>query len=175
MFSRKLPCWCLSNVPPMGRLKKTVQVSNAVLLAVCNREKVSVVNHTDAFTARSGAPRKHLYRDQLHPVTVARAGWCSTSSLLQVPSVARFITTCQALALNKDKTRHSPSNDRKESSNTMQPDLRCWDQCHPVLSLMHNITGLLTGTPASTREQQHHSSVKRTFSVLPFMSNVTPL
>ena len=56
-----------SIVPPMGRLRKTVQVSNAALLAVCNREKVSVVNHTDAFTARSGAPRKHLYRDQLHP------------------------------------------------------------------------------------------------------------
>ena len=55
-----------SIVPPMGRLRKTVQVSNAALLAVCNRE-VSVVNHTDAFTARSGAPRKHLYRDQLHP------------------------------------------------------------------------------------------------------------
>ena len=76
------------------------------------------------------------------PVTVARAGWCSTSSLLQMPSVARLTTTCQALALNKDKTRHSPSSDRKESSNTMQPDLRCWYQHHPVLSLMHNITGL---------------------------------
>ena len=56
-----------SIVPPMGRLRKTVQVSNAALLAVCNREKVSFINHTDAFTARSGAPRKHLYRDQLHP------------------------------------------------------------------------------------------------------------
>ena len=28
---------------------------------------LSFINHTDAFTARSGAPRKHLYRDQLHP------------------------------------------------------------------------------------------------------------
>ena len=56
-----------SIVPPMGRPRKTVQVSNAALLAVCNREKVSVVNHTDAFTARSGEPRKHLYRDQFHP------------------------------------------------------------------------------------------------------------
>ena len=56
-----------SIVPPMGRLRKTEQVSNAALLAVCNREKVSVVNHTDAFTAWSGVPLKHLYRDQLHP------------------------------------------------------------------------------------------------------------
>ena len=56
-----------SIVPPMGRLRKTVQVSNAALLAVCNGEKVSVVSHTDPFIARSGAPRKHLYRDQLHP------------------------------------------------------------------------------------------------------------
>ena len=78
------------------------------------------------------------------PVTVARAGWCSTSSLLQVPAVARLNTTYQALALNTDKTRHSPSSDRKESSNTMQPDLHCWDLCRPVLSLMHNITGWLT-------------------------------
>ena len=109
------------------------------------------------------------------PVTVARAGWCSTSSLLQVPSVARFITTWQALTLNTDKTRHSPSSDRKESSNTKQPDLRCWDLRHPVLSHMRNISGLLTGTPVSGREQQHHSSVKRTFSVLHIMSGVTPL
>ena len=56
-----------SIVPPIWRLRKTVQVSNTALLAVCNREKVSVVNHTDAFIARSGEPRKHLYRNQLHP------------------------------------------------------------------------------------------------------------
>ena len=56
-----------SIVPAMGRLRKTVQVSSAALLAVCSREKVSVVDHTDAFTAQSGAPRKDLYRDQVHP------------------------------------------------------------------------------------------------------------
>ena len=54
-------------VPHMGWLRKTVQVSSAALLAVCNREKVSVVNHTNTFTAWSGVPWKHLYRDQLHP------------------------------------------------------------------------------------------------------------
>ena len=109
------------------------------------------------------------------PVTVARAGWCSTSSLLQVPAVARLNTTYQALALITDKTRHSPSSDRKESSNTMQPDLHCWDLCCPVLSLMHNITGWLTWTPVSGREQQHRSSVKRAFSVLPTVSDITLL
>ena len=56
-----------SIVPPMGRLKRTALVSNAALRAVCSREKVAVVDNTDAFTARSGAPRKHLYRDQVHP------------------------------------------------------------------------------------------------------------
>ena len=56
-----------SIVPPMGRLTKTAQVSNAALRAVCSREKGSVVDHTDAFTARSGAPRKDLYKDQVHP------------------------------------------------------------------------------------------------------------
>ena len=45
--------------PPMGQLRN-VQVSNAALLAMCNREKVPVVDNTDAFTARSGTPRKHL-------------------------------------------------------------------------------------------------------------------
>ena len=55
-----------SIVPPMGRLRKTVQVSNAALLAVCSRE-MSAVDHSDAFTARNGAPRKDLYRDHTHP------------------------------------------------------------------------------------------------------------
>ena len=133
-------------VPTMGRLRKTVQVSNAVLLAVSIREKVSVINHTDAFTARSGAVRHRstCTGTKCIPPTVARAGWCSASSLLQAPAVARLITTCQALNLNTDKTRHSPSSNRKESSNSMQPDLCCWDLLHPVLSLMHNIAGLLT-------------------------------
>ena len=66
------------------------------------------------------------------PVTVAQGGWCSTSSLLLAPTVARLITIRQALALNKDKTRHSPSSDREGSSNTTQPDLQCWDLRHPV-------------------------------------------
>ena len=39
------------------RQLKHVQVSSAALLSVCSMEKVSVVDHTDAFTARSGAPR----------------------------------------------------------------------------------------------------------------------
>ena len=56
-----------SIVPPMRRLRKTAQVSSTALGAVCSREKVSVVDHNDAFTARSGAPRKDLNRDQVHP------------------------------------------------------------------------------------------------------------
>ena len=56
-----------SIVPAMGRLRKSVQVSKAALPAVCSREKMAVVDHTDAFTAGSGASRKDLYRDQVHP------------------------------------------------------------------------------------------------------------
>ena len=56
-----------SIVLAMGQLRKTVQISSAALLAVCSREKVSVVDLTNTFTARSGAPRKDLYRDQVHP------------------------------------------------------------------------------------------------------------
>ena len=74
-----------SIVPPMGRLRKTVQVSNAALLAVCNREKVSVVNDTDAFTAQSGAPRKHVTNDiSFH----ARVGRFSPFSYLRSVAIA---------------------------------------------------------------------------------------
>ena len=54
-------------VPPTGRLRKTVQVSSAVLLAVCNMAKVPVVDNSDAFIARSGAPKGYPCRDQVHP------------------------------------------------------------------------------------------------------------
>ena len=172
MLSRKLPCWCLPSFLPwgdLGRLHRSptqrswqCATGRRWLSIIPTPSLPGAVRHGSTFTETN-----------FTPVTVARAGWCSTSNLLQVPSVARLITTCQPLTLT-DKTRHSPSSDRKESSNTMQPNLRCWDLRHPVLCLMHNITGLLTGTPASGREQ-HHSSVQRTFSVLPIMSDVTPL
>ena len=172
---RQLPCWCLPSFLPWGDLGRLYRSPTQCSwqCATGRRCRLSIiptpslpgaVRHGSTFTETN-----------FTPVTVARAGWCSTSSLLQVPSIPRLTTTCQALALNKEKTRHSPSSNRKESSNTMRPDLCCWDLRHPVLSLMHNITGLLTGTPASGREQQHHGSGKRTFSVLPIMSDVTPL
>ena len=56
-----------SIVPPMGRLRRTAQVSSAALRALYSSGKVSVDDHTDAFTARSGAPRNDLYRDQVRP------------------------------------------------------------------------------------------------------------
>ena len=52
------------------------------------------------------APERGPYCIQ---ATVARAGWCSTSSLLLDPTVARLATTSQAPALNRDKTQHSLS------------------------------------------------------------------
>ena len=118
-----------SIVPPMGRL----QVSNAVFLAVCNREKVWAVDRTDAFT---GAVHRGdtCTGTTCILVTVIRAAWCSTFSMLLAPAVARLATTTQAVALNRNKTRHSPSRDRKESSNTMQPDLRCWEPEPPCFN-----------------------------------------
>ena len=80
-------------------------------------------------------------------VMVAQTGWYSTSSLLPAPAVARLATLSQAPALNKEKTQHNPSSDRKESSNTMQPELLCWDLRRPVLTPTHSATGRLPGTP----------------------------
>ena len=100
-----------SIVPPMGRLRKTVQLSNASLLAVCNREKVSVVNHTDAFTARSGEPRKHLYGDQLHP---SDGG---TSRMVFNLQLATGALRCQA-------DHHLPSSRPQQRQDPAQPQQR---------------------------------------------------
>ena len=143
MFSRKLPRWCLPSFLPLGDLGRLYrsQTQRSWQCATGRRYELSIIPSPSL----PGAVRHGSTCTEINyiPVTVARAGWCSTSSLLQVPAVARLTTTCQALTLNKDKTRHSPSSDRKESSNTMQPDLRCWDLRHPVLSLMQYITGWL--------------------------------
>ena len=164
-----------STVSPMGRLWKTVQVSNAALLAVCNREKVSVVNHTHAFIARSGAPRKHLYRDQLHPSD------CGTSRMV-------FNRQLATGALRHQTHHHLPSPRPQQRRDPAQPQQR-----QEGIKQHHAARPLLLGPappgfiPYAQRhwtahlnsrqrqEQQHHSSVKRTFSVLPIMSDVKPL
>lgn len=58
-----------SLVPPKGEhaLSKTVATSNHSLERVCARECVLFTDHTDTFLTASGAPRKALYRDALHP------------------------------------------------------------------------------------------------------------
>ena len=98
-------------VPTMGRLRKTVQVSNAALLAVSIREKVSVINHTDAFTARSGAPRKHLYRDQLHP---SDGGTSRLVFNLQLATGAR----------RRQAHHHLPSSQPQQRQDSAQPQQR---------------------------------------------------
>ena len=58
-----------SLIPPQGEhpLRKTVAASNAALVKACHSEQVMLADHTDTFTTNSGAPRKALYRDALHP------------------------------------------------------------------------------------------------------------
>ena len=58
-----------SLIPPQGEhpLRKTVAASNAALVNACHSEQVMLADHTDTFTTNSGAPRKALYRDALHP------------------------------------------------------------------------------------------------------------
>ena len=41
--------------------------SNAALVKACHSEQVMLADHTDTFTTNSGAHRKALYRDTLHP------------------------------------------------------------------------------------------------------------
>ena len=146
MFSRKLPCWCLSSFLKWGRLYRSqTQRSWQCATGRCRLSIIPTPSLPGAVPLGSTCTETNYI-----PATVARAGWCSTSGLLQVPSVARLITTCQALALNKDRTRHSPSSDRKESSSTMQPDLRCWDLRHPVCLLCTtSLACLLELSPAA--------------------------
>ena len=58
-----------SLISPQGEhpLRKTVAASNAALVKACHSEQVMLADHTDTFTTNSGAPRKALYRDALHP------------------------------------------------------------------------------------------------------------
>ena len=58
-----------SLIPPQREhpLRKTVAASNAALVKACHSEQVMLADHTDTFTTNSGAPRKALYRDALHP------------------------------------------------------------------------------------------------------------
>ena len=94
------------------------------------------------------------------------AGWCLTSSLLLAPAVVRLATSSQVPAPNKEITLHSVSGDRKESSDTMLTDLRCWDLPRPVLTPTHSTTGRFPETHDSGRERQHHSSVQQSCTVL---------
>ena len=111
MFSQELSCWCLPSFLPWCDLGRLLQVSNAALLAVCNREKVSVVNHTDAFTARSGVPWRHLYRDQLHP---SDGG---TSRLV-------FNLQLATGALRRQAHSHLPSSHPEQRQDPVQPKQR---------------------------------------------------
>ena len=58
-----------SLIPPQGEhtLRKTVAVSNAASVKACHSERVMPADHTDTVTTNSGAPRKALYREALHP------------------------------------------------------------------------------------------------------------
>ena len=58
----------LSNHPQGEHpLRKTVAASNTALVKACHSEQVMLADHTDTFTTNSGATRKALYRDALHP------------------------------------------------------------------------------------------------------------
>ena len=83
MFSRKLPCWCLPSFLPWGDLGRLYRspTQRSWQCATGRRCRLSImptpslpgaVSHGSTFT-----------ETKFTPVTVARAGLCSTSSLLQ--------------------------------------------------------------------------------------------
>ena len=106
-----------SIVPPMGRLKKTVQISNTVLMAVCNREKVSFINHTETFTARSGTPWKYLYRDQLHP---SDGGTSRMVFNLQLATGARHRQAHHHLPSSRPQHRQDPAQPQQRQEGIKQ-------------------------------------------------------
>ena len=114
-----------SIVHPMGRLR-TAQVSNSALRAVCSREKVSVVDHTGAFTARSGAPRKDLYRDQVHP---SDSGTSRLVFNLQLGTGTRHRPAQQ---------EHQPGSrpHQKQGPPQLQPRKRRIQHLHPAMLLL---------------------------------------
>ena len=58
-----------SIIPPLGRhpLKAAASQSTANLRRSCEEEGVVFIDNTPFFLAKSGAPRKAMYRDKLHP------------------------------------------------------------------------------------------------------------
>ena len=106
-----------SIIPPMGRLRKAVQASDGSPLAVCNRETVSVVDHTDAFIAQSGAPRKHLYRDQLHP---SDGGTSRLVFNLQLSTGARRRQACHRRPSSRPQQRQDPAQPQQRQEGVQQ-------------------------------------------------------
>ena len=58
-----------SIIPPYGRhpLFQPASVSTSNLRGICKREGVPFIDNTNSFLARSGAPKKAVYEDSLHP------------------------------------------------------------------------------------------------------------
>ena len=133
--------------------------------AVCGREKVSVANHTNAFTARSGAPRKDLYRDQLCP---------SHSGMSRLVSYLQLGTGTPPHPAQKEHQTFNSSRRNSMGSNTLiQPSLRCWDLRCPGLFQTDSTTGQLTGSlHVSDRERRHHSILWYTCTYLHIVTDL---
>ena len=58
-----------SLVPPYGQhpLKKVASLSTANLQHICRQEGILFINNTPSFVTMSGAPKKDMYRDAIHP------------------------------------------------------------------------------------------------------------
>ena len=90
-----------SIIPPQGAhpLRKSVAASNAALVKACESEHVVLVDHTDTFTTSSGAPRKALYNDALHP---------SPRGTIRLACNLKYVGQPRHHPLPHDQLRHRP-------------------------------------------------------------------
>ena len=60
-----------SMVPPVGNhpLRQAASTSTSNLSKACEAERVTFINNTPDFMTKSGAPKKVMYKDRLHPST----------------------------------------------------------------------------------------------------------
>ena len=79
--------------------------------------RVAPRNHTDAFTARRGAPRKHLYRDQLHP---SDGGTSRLVFNLQLATGARRRQAHHHLPSSRPQQRQDPAQPQQRQEGIKQ-------------------------------------------------------
>ena len=82
-----------SIIPARGRhlMNPAILLSNGNLLSVCNALKITFVDNTSTFVAKSNAPQKVLYEDPLQP---SRKGMLKLARNIKYPGAEFAIFHC---------------------------------------------------------------------------------